>query len=68
MPWCPANPLPSCQYDGHYLESAGLIKFDFLGLETLVVLKYTLKLIQQTHGVNIDLDTIPTDDKKTMKL
>ncbi len=64
----PANPLPSCQYDGHYLESAGLIKFDFLGLETLVVLKYTLKLIQQTHGVNIDLDTIPTDDKKTMKL
>ncbi|MCQ2581967.1 MAG: DNA polymerase III subunit alpha [Alphaproteobacteria bacterium] len=64
----PANPLPSCQYDGHYLESAGLIKFDFLGLETLVVLKYTLKLIQQTHGVNIDLDAIPTDDKKTMKL
>ena len=64
----PANPLPSCQYDGHYLESAGLIKFDFLGLETLVVLKYTLKLIQQTHGVNIDLDAIPTDDEKTMKL
>lgn len=64
----PANPLPSCQYDGHYLESAGLIKFDFLGLETLVVLKYALKLIQQTHGINIDLDAIPTDDAKTMKL
>ncbi|MBQ3785392.1 MAG: DNA polymerase III subunit alpha [Alphaproteobacteria bacterium] len=64
----PANPLPSCQFDGHYLESAGLIKFDFLGLETLVVLKYTTKLIQQTHGINIDLDQIPTDDEKTMKL
>ena len=64
----PANQLPSCQYDGHYLESAGLIKFDFLGLETLVVLKYATRLIQQTRGINIDLDKIPTDDPKTMKL
>ena len=64
----PANPLPSCQFDGHYLESAGLIKFDFLGLETLVVLKYAVKLIQKTQGVNIDLDKIPTDDEKTMAL
>lgn len=64
----PANQLPSCQFDGHYLESAGLIKFDFLGLETLVVLKYATRLIQQTRGINIDLDKIPTDDPKTMKL
>lgn len=64
----PANPLPSCQYDGHYLEPTGLIKFDFLGLETLVVLKYTVKLIQKTRGINIDLDAIPTDDEKTMGL
>ncbi len=64
----PANPLPSCQFDGHYLESAGLIKFDFLGLETLVVLKYATRLIQQTRGINIDLDKIPTDDPKTMDL
>ena len=64
----PANPLPSCQFDGHYLESAGLIKFDFLGLETLVVLKYATKLIQKTHRVNINLDEIPTDDPKTLEL
>ncbi len=64
----PANPLPSCQFDGHYLEPSGLIKFDFLGLETLVVLKYTVKLIQKTRGINIDLDSIPTDDEKTMAL
>ena len=64
----PANPLPSCQFDGHYLESAGLIKFDFLGLETLVVLKYAVQLIQKTQGINIDLDKIPTDDEKTMIL
>ncbi len=64
----PANPLPSCQFDGHYLESAGLIKFDFLGLETLVVLKYATRLIAKTRGINIDLDKIPVDDAKTMAL
>ncbi len=64
----PANPLPSCQFDGHYLESAGLIKFDFLGLETLVVLKYATKLIQKTQQININLDEIPTDDPKTLEL
>ena len=64
----PANPLPSCQFDGHYLESAGLIKFDFLGLETLVVLKYAVQLIQKTRGININLDKIPTDDAQTMEL
>ena len=64
----PANPLPSSQYDGHYLEATGLIKFDFLGLETLVVLKNAVKLIQKTRGINVNLDTIPTDDKQTIKL
>ena len=64
----PANPLPSCQFDGKYLEKAGLIKFDFLGLETLVVLKYATKLIQKTHQININLDDIPTDDPKTLEL
>lgn len=64
----PSNPLPSSQYDGHYLEATGLIKFDFLGLETLVVLKHAVKLIQQTRGINVDLDKIPTDDDVTLKL
>ena len=64
----PANALPSCQFDGHYLESAGLIKFDFLGLETLVVLKYATKLIQKTRRINVNLDEIPTDDAKTLSL
>ena len=64
----PSNPLPSSQYDGHYLEATGLIKFDFLGLETLVVLKNAVKLIQKTRGINVNLDTIPTDDKRTIEL
>ncbi|MDR1361535.1 MAG: DNA polymerase III subunit alpha [Rickettsiales bacterium] len=64
----PGNIMPSSQFDGHYLESAGLIKFDFLGLETLAVLKYAVNLIKQTRGINIELDAIPIDDEKTMKL
>ncbi|MDL2295419.1 DNA polymerase III subunit alpha [Lachnospiraceae bacterium OttesenSCG-928-E19] len=64
----PGNPLPSSQFDGHYLEATGLIKFDFLGLETLAVLKYTTQLIAKTRGINIDLDKIPTDDDLTIKL
>lgn len=64
----PGNSNPSCQFDGHYLESVGLIKFDFLGLETLAVLKYCVNLIKQTRGINIELDKIPTDDEKTLAL
>lgn len=64
----PSNAMPSCQFDGHYLENAGLIKFDFLGLETLTVLKYTVALIAKTRGVNIDLNKIPVDDEKTLRL
>ncbi len=64
----PSNELPSSQFDGHYLENAGLIKFDFLGLETLAILKYASKLIAKNRGIHIDLDAIPTDDKKTMEL
>ncbi|MCL2017485.1 MAG: DNA polymerase III subunit alpha [Alphaproteobacteria bacterium] len=64
----PSNEMPSCQFDGHYLESVGLIKFDFLGLETLAILKYATKMIKENHGVNIDLDSIPLDDEKTFQL
>ncbi|MDR1207040.1 MAG: DNA polymerase III subunit alpha [Rickettsiales bacterium] len=61
----PSNEMPSCQFDGHYLESVGLIKFDFLGLETLTVLKYACKMIKENYGTNIDLDFIPLEDEKT---
>ncbi|MDR0967628.1 MAG: DNA polymerase III subunit alpha [Rickettsiales bacterium] len=64
----PGNETPSCQFDGHFLESAGLIKFDFLGLETLTILKYATRLIKENHGVNLDLDKIPLEDEKTMNL
>ena len=56
------------QYDGHVIESTGLIKMDFLGLKTLSELKEACKVIKQTTGKEIDLDHIPIDDPVTYKL
>jgi len=56
------------QYDGHVIESTGLIKMDFLGLKTLSEQKEAVKIIKRTHGVDIDLDNIPLDDELTYKL
>ncbi len=56
------------QYDGHVIESTGLIKMDFLGLKTLSELKEACANIKQTCGVEVDLDHIPIDDPKTFEL
>ena len=56
------------QYDGHVIESTGLIKMDFLGLKTLSEMKEACAVIKQTRGIDIDLDTIPIDDPKTYEL
>ena len=56
------------QYDGHVIESTGLIKMDFLGLKTLSELKEAVENIRLTRGIEVDLDTIPIDDPKTYEL
>ena len=56
------------QYDGHVIESTGLIKMDFLGLKTLSEMKEACAVIKQTRGIDVDLDTIPIDDPKTYEL
>ena len=56
------------QYDGHVIESTGLIKMDFLGLKTLSEQKEACAIIKQTRGIDIDLDHIPIDDPKTYEL
>ena len=56
------------QYDGHVIESTGLIKMDFLGLKTLSEMKECVKLVKQTLGIEVDLDHIPIDDELTYKL
>jgi DNA polymerase III subunit alpha len=56
------------QYEGNVIEDAGVIKMDFLGLKTLTIIRDALRLIEQNHGVKIDIDTIPLDDRKTYEL
>ena len=56
------------QYDGHVIESTGLIKMDFLGLKTLSELKEACANIKLSQGIDIDLDNIPIDDAKTYEL
>ena len=56
------------QYDGHVIESTGLIKMDFLGLKTLSEMKECCAVIKQTRGIDVDLDNIPIDDPKTYEL
>ena len=56
------------QIEGNSIEEAGVIKMDFLGLKTLSILKTSLLLIKEIHGIKIDINTIPLDDEKTYKL
>lgn len=56
------------QYEGGVIESAGVIKMDFLGLKTLSIIKEALKLIEANHGTRIDIDKIPLDDAATYEL
>ncbi|WP_212005356.1 DNA polymerase III subunit alpha [Chitinophaga sp. HK235] len=56
------------QFEGSIIESAGVIKMDFLGLKTLTIIKGALELIRMNHGVDINIDEIPLDDAKTYEL
>lgn len=56
------------QFDNSVVESAGLLKMDFLGLKTLTIMKDAVALIKERHGVEIDIDQIPLDDAKTFEL
>lgn len=56
------------QYEGSVIEDAGVIKMDFLGLKTLTIIRDALQMIYENHGVKIDIDSIPLDDKKTYEL
>ncbi|MGN7820693.1 DNA polymerase III subunit alpha [Chitinophaga sp. 22536] len=56
------------QFEGSIIESAGVIKMDFLGLKTLTIIKGALELIRMNHGVEIEIDNIPLDDALTYEL
>ena len=56
------------QFNMKEIESAGLLKMDFLGLRTLTIIRDTIDLIQKNHNVNINIDDIPLQDEKTLQL
>jgi len=70
IPVCTAkdSDLLVTQYEGSTIEDAGVIKMDFLGLKTLTIIRDALRMIEQNHGIKIDIDTIPLDDPKTYEL
>jgi DNA polymerase III subunit alpha len=63
----PRSDMPATQFNMKYVEDAGLVKFDFLGLKTLTVIERALRLIHQ-RGEVLDLVTIPLDDGKTFEM
>ncbi len=56
------------QFEGKYVESAGMLKMDFLGLKTLGIIDEACRNIKKRHGIVVDSDAIPLDDNKTYEL
>ncbi|MBI2716478.1 MAG: DNA polymerase III subunit alpha [Rhizobiales bacterium] len=63
----PKSDMPVTQFNMKWVEQAGLVKFDFLGLKTLTVLQTAVALVAR-RGIDIDLTAIPLDDAKTYDL
>ena len=63
----PKSDMPVTQFNMKWVEPAGLVKFDFLGLKTLTVLKTAVNLLKQ-RGIVIDLSAIPLDDALTYEM
>jgi DNA polymerase-3 subunit alpha len=56
------------QYEMHAVEALGLLKFDFLGLSNLTILRRAIDLVRTTQGLDVDLERIPLDDARTFEL
>ncbi|NTW50978.1 MAG: DNA polymerase III subunit alpha [Chlorobiaceae bacterium] len=56
------------QFDKNCIEQAGLLKIDYLGLETLAVIDETLRMIKKRHGVDIELEKLPLNDRQTFRI
>ncbi len=63
----PRSDMPATQFNMKWVEQAGLVKFDFLGLKTLTVIQNALDLLKG-RGIDIDISMIPLDDEKTYDL
>ena len=64
----PRADMPVTQYDMKFVEETGLIKFDFLGLKTLTVIKKAVDWIKKSHGIDLNVDDLTLDDKETYEM
>ncbi|MCB9957245.1 MAG: DNA polymerase III subunit alpha [Rhodospirillaceae bacterium] len=64
----PKSPMPVTQFNMKYVEQAGLVKFDFLGLKTLTVLQRAVDQMRHLHGTAPDLQALPLDDEATFAM
>ncbi len=62
----PKSLMPVTQFNMKWVEPAGLVKFDFLGLKTLTVLDHAVKLVRR-RGIDIDLSSVPLDDTQDLR-
>ncbi|MBN4047882.1 DNA polymerase III subunit alpha [Oceanicaulis sp. AH-315-P02] len=63
----PRSDIPATQFNMKWVEKAGLVKFDFLGLKTLTVIDRALGFMR-LKGVDVDIDALPLDDKATYEI
>lgn len=64
----PRSEVPATQFNMKYVEQAGLVKYDFLGLKTLTVIQRAVEYIELVHGIKIDILKIPLDDQKSFDM
>jgi DNA polymerase-3 subunit alpha len=64
----PRSDMPVTQFNMKWVEQAGLVKFDFLGLKTLTVLKTAVDFVKEQRGIDVDLAAIPLDDQLTYEM
>ncbi len=64
----PKSDMPVTQFNMKFVEQAGLVKFDFLGLKTLTVISTALKFINENRETPLDIATIPLDDRPTYEM
>lgn len=64
----PKSDIPATQFNMKYVEQAGLVKYDFLGLKTLTVIQKAVEFIKLVHNIDIEILKIPLDDTKTYEM
>lgn len=62
------NKVVVTQYDMRAIEALGLLKMDFLGLRNLTIIEETVARISRDHGISVNIDAIPLDDKETFRV